>query len=257
VYAGAALVAIAVLGVAVRGWADASTGMRSAAIALTSVALLATGLFVRLPWARQPGDERRRAVSVLLTTGVGTVAVASGLALDVSQGSGGATGVAHAIGAVLGMLLVVVVARTPLAELGLLAAMAWAVWVGVPVGAWTWVGLTGLGAAWALLGVRLARGRRTAVVAGVALALVGAVGMALGAMAWPVRALVATLAVTGLVAFLRGGAGHWLALGAASATALAASVAGGQLGPAPALLVGGLATMAVSAIALRGARRDA
>jgi hypothetical protein len=243
--------------VAVRGWADATTGMRVAAIALTSVALLATGLFVRLPWSRRHGDERRRAVSVLLTTGVGTVAVASGLALDVGQGTGAAAGIAHAIATALGMLLVVVVARTPLAELGLLAALAWAVWVVVPAGVWTWVGLAALGVAWTLLGLRLARGRRTAVTAGAVLALVGAVGMAQGVMAWPVRAVLAALAVAGLVAFLRGGAGRWLALGAASATALAASVAGGRLGPAPALLVGGLATMAVSAIALRGARRDA
>jgi hypothetical protein len=256
VYAGAGLVVVAVLGVAVRGWADWTTGMRAAGVALTAVALLATGLFVRLPWARQPGDERRRAVSVLLTTGMATVAVATGLALEVRQGSAGVPATAHALGSVLGMLLVVVVARTPLAELGLLAAGAWAVWVVVPAGLWTWVGLAGLGVAWALLGARLARGRRTAAVAGTALALVGAVGMAQGALAWPVRGALAALAVGGLAAFLRGGAGHWLALGAASATALAASVAGGQLGPAPALLVGGLATMGVSAIALRSARRS-
>jgi hypothetical protein len=231
--------------------------MRAAGVALTAVALLATGLFVRLPWARQPGDERRRAVSVLLTTGMATVAVATGLALEVRQGSAGASATAHALGSVLGMLLVVVVARTPLAELGLLASAAWAVWVVVPTGLWTWVGLAGLGVAWALLGARVARGRRTAAVAGTALALVGAVGMAQGALAWPVRAALAALAVGGLAAFLRGGAGRWLALGAASATALAASVAGGQLGPAPALLVGGLATMGVSAIALRSARRSA
>jgi hypothetical protein len=256
IYVGAGLVVLAVAGAAVRGWADWAAGMRAAAVALTSVALLATGLFLRLPWSRRAGDERRRAVSALLTTGMGLVCVATGLALGVRQGVQGGSALVHGVGCLLGMLLVAVVARTPLAELGVLAAGAWAAWVLAPAGAWTWVALAGLGAAWALLGWRLARGRRTAVVAGTALALLGSVGMAQGALAWPVRGVLAALAVAGLVVFLRGGPSPWLALGAGSATALAAAAAGNQLGPAPALLVGGLATMAVSAIALRSARRS-
>ena len=56
--------------------------------------------------------------------------------------------------------------------------------------------------------------------------------------------------------FLRGWANPWLALGAGAATALAASVAGAVIGPALALVFGGLATMIVSAIALRGTRRE-
>ena len=60
----------------------------------------------------------------------------------------------------------------------------------------------------------------------------------------------------GLGLFLRGRANYWLALGAGAATALAASVAGDVVGPSLALLVGGLATMVVSWIALRSARRE-
>ncbi|MCU0300039.1 MAG: hypothetical protein MUF35_00355 [Candidatus Nanopelagicales bacterium] len=256
VYVGAGLAVLAVAGVAVRGWADWASGMRAAAVALTSVALLATGLFVRLPWSRRPGDERRRAVSALLAAGMGLVCVASGVALDVRQGTAAALGLAHGLACVLAMLLVAAVARTPLTELAVLGAGAWAAWVLVPSGPWTWVAMVGLGSAWALVGWRVARGRRTAVVAGVGLALVGSVGMATqAALAWPVRGVLGALAVGGLLAFLRGGPAPWLALGAASATALAASVANDQLGPAPALLVGGVATMVVSAIALHGARR--
>ena len=88
------------------------------------------------------------------------------------------------------------------------------------------------------------------------LALASAVGLAQGSWSWPVRGALAAVAVAGLGLFLRGRANHWLALGAGAATALAASVAGGVLGPALALLVGGLATMGVSAIALRGTRRE-
>ena len=60
--------------------------------------------------------------------------------------------------------------------------------------------------------------------------------------------------VLGLVAFVRGRGNLWLARGAGASTALAASVAGAVVEPAIALLVGGLATMAVSWVALRSAR---
>ncbi|HEX6888227.1 MAG TPA: hypothetical protein VF143_08985, partial [Candidatus Nanopelagicales bacterium] len=254
IYVGAGLVVLAAGGVALRAWADWDLALRAAAVALTSVALLATGLFVRLPWRRRPGPERRRAVSALLTAGMGLVLTASALGLDIRQGGGGPA-VLHAAAAVLAMLLVAVVARTPLSETGVLLAATWAAWLLVPGAPWTWIVLAMLGLAWAAAGARLARGRRTAVVVGTGLALAGAVGMAQGAMLWWVRAALAGVTLVGLLAFLRGRANGWLALGAAAATALAASVAGGQLGPAPALLVGGLATMAVSAIALRSARR--
>ena len=80
-------------------------------------------------------------------------------------------------------------------------------------------------------------------------------GWPAGPWAWPTRAGLAAVAVLGLGAFLRGRANYWLALGAGAATALAASVAGDVVGPALALLVGGLATMAVSWVALRSAHR--
>jgi hypothetical protein len=187
---------------------------------------------------------------VVATSGVG-------VALGSAQGamSSGAGNAARALGLVLAMVVVNLIARTPASESGLLGALAWAAWVVVPPGPGTWAFLVGLGIVWAGLGMRWSRGRRTALGLGAALALVASVGMAAGPWAWPTRAALAAVAVLGLGAFLRGRANYWLALGAGSATALAASVAGDVVGPALALLVGGVATMGVSWIALRGARR--
>jgi hypothetical protein len=255
VYAGAGLVLVALGTVAARGWEGWDTALRIATVALTSVGLVAAGLFIRLPWTRRAGDERRRAVSAMLTAGTGLGVVAAGVALDIGQAAPTGPAVAHVAAAVIGMAAVAGIARSPVSETALLVALGWATWVLVPAGPWTWAGLVGLGALWALLGVRYARGRRTAAVAGSGLALVASVGLAQGAWALPVSVVLAGLVVAGLAAFLRGWANHWLALGAGSATALAASVAGARLGPALALLLGGLATMAVSGIALRSARR--
>lgn len=258
-YAGAALVLVSVGGVVVRGWSAWEPGVRWAFAGLTTVALVAAGLFVRLPWSRSLGGERRRAVSALLTTGVAVAATGVGVALGSRQGALSADpgSTALALGVVLAMLVVNVVARTPVSESGLLGALVWAAWVVVPPGPGTWAFLVALGAAWAGLGVRWAQGRRTAMVLGGAVALVASVGMAAGPWAWPTRAGQAAVAVVGLGAFLRGRANHWLALGAGASTALAASVAGDVVGPALALLVGGLATMVVSWIALRSARHGA
>lgn len=257
-YTGAALVLVSIGGVVVRGWAAWEPAVRWAFAGLTTVALIAAGLFVRLPWSRSLTGERRRAVSALLTTGVAVATTGVAVALGADRGavSSGGASAALPVGVVLAMLLVNLVARTPVSESGLLAAVAWSAWVVVPPGPGTWAFLVGAGIAWGVLGMRVARGRRTAMALGVGLALVASVGMAGGPWAWPTRAALAATAVLGLVAFLRGRANHWLALGAAAATALAASVAGDVVGPALALLVGGLATMAVSWIALRSARRS-
>jgi hypothetical protein len=258
-YAGAALVLISVGGVVARGWSAWEPGVRWAFAGLTTVALVAAGLFVRLPWSRSLGDERRRAVSALLTTGVAVAATGVSVALGSGQGALSADpgNTALALCVVVAMVVVNAVARTPVSESGLLGALVWSAWVVVPPGPGTWAFLVALGAVWAGLGARWARGRRTAMVLGAAVALVASVGMAAGPWAWPTRAGQAAVAVLGLGAFLRGRANHWLALGAGAATALAASVAGDVVGPALALLVGGLATMVVSWIALRSARRGA
>ena len=257
-YTGAALVLVSISGVVVRGWAAWEPGLRWALGGLTTVALVAAGLFVRLPWSRAVSDERRRAVSALLTTGVAVATIGVGVAVGSGQGalSAGPGNATRAGGVVLAMLIVNLVARTPVSESGLLGALVWATWVVVPPGPGTWVFLMALGAVWAGLGMRWARGRRTAMVLGAALALVASVGMAAGPWAWPTRAGQAAVAVVGLGAFLRGRANYWLALGAGAATALAASVAGDVVGPALALLLGGVATMVVSWIALRSARRE-
>ena len=257
-YTGAALVLVSIGGVVVRGWAVWEPGVRWTFAGLTTVALIAAGLFVRLPWGRALSDERRRAVSALLTTGVAVAATGVGIALGSAQGavSAGPGSAARALWVVLAMLVVNLIARSPLSESGLLGAMAWAAWVVVPPGPGTWAFLAGLGVVWAGLGMRWARGHRTAMGLGAALALVASVGMAAGPWAWPTRAALAAAAILGLGAFLRGRANYWLALGAGAATALAASVAGDVVGPALALLLGGLATMVVSWIALRRARRE-
>jgi hypothetical protein len=255
VYVGAGLVTLALAGAVARGWPDWGSGMRAGSLSLAGLGLLSAGLFVRLPWSRTLGDGRRRAVSTLLTGGIGLVLAAAGVVAGVGQSASTATLIGHAAAAALGMLVVCGIARTPLSEVGLLGALAWAAWLLAPPGPITWAALVGLGAGWVLLAARAARGRRTAAVSGSLLALVASVGLAQGAWALPVRTALAVVALLGLGMFLRGGANPWLALGAGAATALAASVAGGVLGPALALLVGGVATMTVSGIALRGAGR--
>lgn len=256
-YTGAALVLVSIGGVVARGWGAWDPAARWTFAGLMTVALIAAGLFVRLPWSREVSDERRRAVSGLLSTGVAVAATGVAVALGSTAGaaSAGPGSAALAAGVVVALLVVNVIARTPVSESALLCALTWSAWVVVPPGPGTWAFLTGLGALWAGLGMRWARGRRTAMTLGAGLALVASVGMAAGPWAWPTRAGQAALAVLGLGAFLRGRANYWLALGAGAATALAASVAGDVVGPALALLVGGVATMIVSWIALRSARR--
>ena len=255
-YMGAGLVLAALGGLVIRGWSTWEPAIRGAFLGLASVALVALGLFIRLPWRRVLSDERRRAVSSMLTTGV------AGAAMGVAATLGGAPGVAPdgsrnagvAGAVVLALAVVNMVARTPLSETVLVASIAWAVWVGVAPGPGAWAFLVALGVLWAGVGMRWARGRRTAGVFGAGLALMASVGMAEGPWAWPTRAALAAVAVLGLLAFVRGRANLWLALGAGASTALAASVAGAVVEPAIALLVGGLATMVVSWVALRSAR---
>ncbi len=254
-YLGAALALVALGGSVVRGWSDVGSVTRGVFVALAAAALLALGLVVRLPWTRVPTDRGRRASSSLLTAGAAVALGGLGGVLAVAERSAD-TGPQLAVACVaagLALLVVNVVARTPLSETGLLATLVWSGWVLTPSGPGTWAVLTGLGVAWAALGFRFARGRRTAGTLGAALALAAGVGLAAGPWAWPARAGLAAAAVFGLGSFLRGGANHWLALGAGASTALAASAAGRVVGPAVALLAGGVATMAVSWIALRTA----
>jgi glucose dehydrogenase len=114
-YAGAALVLVSIGGVVARGWAAWEPGLRWSFAGLTTLALIAAGLFVRLPWSRSLTDERRRAVSALLTAGV-AVAMA-GVAAVLGSGQEAPTSdpgtAARALGVVLAMLVVNLVARTP------------------------------------------------------------------------------------------------------------------------------------------------
>ena len=252
-YVGAALMVLAMVAVAARGWPDWSRAMRVGGLSLGAVALVAAGLYVRLPWSRSVGDERRRAVSTMLTAGVGLGLAAIGVLGRVAESPADAGAVLHAVVCVLALLGVCAIARTPLAEVALLACLAWAVWLVAPSGTATWATLVGLGIGWVALAVRGARGRRTAAISGTALALVASVVLAQGEWAWPVRAALAVLVIVALVLFARGGPNVWLGLGAGAAAALAAGAAGGVLGPALALFIGGLATMVVSGIALRAA----
>ena len=122
-YTGAALVLVSIGGVVARGWAAWEPGVRWAFAGLTTVALIAAGLFVRLPWSRTVSDERRRAVSALLTTGRRgghdrASAWRSGPhRAPCPSGPGNA---ARALGVVVAMLVVNLIARTPVSESGLL-----------------------------------------------------------------------------------------------------------------------------------------
>ena len=207
-----------------------------------------------MPWRRRTSSQRRRAVSVLLTAGLALAAVGSAVGLHVRQGSVGGSAVIQVGAVALLMTSAVLVARTPFSETSVLVALAWAIWVLVPAGEGTWLGLVLLGLAWAAAGARWARGRRTAAVAGVGLALAASVGLAQGSWGWGVRCALLLAAVVGLVRFLRGASNAWLALGIGAATACAAAVAGEALSPALALMVAGATTMAVSGLAMRGAR---
>ena len=184
-YAGAALVLVSIGGVVVRGWAAWEPAVRWTFAGLTTVALIAAGLFVRLPWSRAVSDERRRAVSALLTTGrrrwprPGWASRSGPRRVRLSAGPGQCR--PGAWGVVLAMLVVNLIARTPVSESGA-ARSPWRGrrgWSCRP-GPGTWAVLVGLGVAWAGLGMRWARGRRTAMVLGAALALVASVGMAGG-----------------------------------------------------------------------------
>ncbi len=254
-YLGAALALVALGGTVVRGWAGWGPLAHGSFVVLAATALLALGVIVRLPWARQPTDQGRRATSTLMTLGAAVALVGAAGALGVAgrAGQAGSRAALAGVTACVVLLLVNLVSRTPLSESGLLLALVWSGWALAPTGASTWAVLTGLGVMWAGFGHRVARGRRTAGALGSALALVACVGLGAGPWSWAARAGLATGAACGLGMFLRGGANHWLALGAGASTALAASAAGVVAGPAVALLAGGLATMTVSWIALRRA----
>lgn len=254
IYVGAGLVVVAIGVVAAQGWGGWSSPLRLAATALTAVALAALGLFILLTGPRPLDGVRRRAASLALPAGVALALACPVVALGLGAGSPVEVRVVHAAVSVATMIGIARAARSPVSETALLAACAWSVWLLAPGGPWRWGALIALGVAWALLAGRVAAGRRTAIVAGTSLALLAGVGLSTGPWAWPARAALAGAAGAGLVAFLRGRANGWLALSAAAATALAASVAGSTLGPALAMLVSGLSTTVVSWVALRAAR---
>lgn len=254
-YVGALLVLVALASAVLRGWGGWDATLRWSTAGLSAVALVAAGLFARLGRGNEPSGQRRRAVSALLTGGTGIALVELAVLVGPQQGVATPGSALLAGVAVLATLGCAAAARTPLSESGLLLALGWAAWLVVPAGPALWAGLAGLGVAWVLLGARWARGRRTSGVAGSLVALAAAVPLASGAWAWPTRAALATVMVVGLVRFLRGGAPRWLALAAGCALAVAVAVAGELLGPALALLVGGVATMGVSWLALRSTPR--
>lgn len=253
-YVGAGLVVVAVGRAVADGWQAWEPVLRWIFFGLVSVALFAVGLFVRLPWRSVPSGQRRRAVSTLLTAA--TTGATAGVVLAwpaARDTTAGWPSVVVGLGVLSALLMVNLIARSPLSESALLCCLGWVAWITVPPGPWRWAALLGLGALWAAFGMRWARGRWAAGALGAGLALASAVPLAEGGAQWPVRTGLGALAGFGLVAFMRGRANYWLALGAGASTALAASVARDFVGPGPGLLIGGLATMAVSWIALRTA----
>ena len=99
-YTGAALVLVSIGGVVARGWGAWDPAARWTFAGLMTVALIAAGLFVRLPWSREVSDERRRAVSGLLSTGVAVAATGVAVAVGSAAGatSAGPGSAARAVG---------------------------------------------------------------------------------------------------------------------------------------------------------------
>lgn len=266
-YCGALLVLLALGSAVVRGWSEWESGSRWATAVLAALALLAPGLWARVSAPRPVSAQRRRAVSAMVTCGTVVGVAALGVATDPTPGTGEAGTVVLAVGGVVAGVASVAAARSPLSETWLLVGLAWACWLLLPRGPVAWGVLTALGAGWALAacgpwvlrgrtllpaGGHL-RGRRTALVVGPGLALLGGVALATGPWAWPARLALLVVAGAAFTMFRRGGANHWLALAAGSGTALVAAVAGDVLGPALALLMGGVATMGLSWLGLRSA----
>ena len=253
-YVGAGIVVVALLGLVLRQWSGWTDQLRLGTTGLASVALLCGGLFLRLPWGRPMSRERTRAVSAALSCGVVTAAVGLVAMLGIRQSSDPVGAIGHALLTVLGLALVCVAGATAFSETLLLAALCWLAWVALPSGTALHLGLACLGSAWVVAGRRWARGPRTAVVAGTLVALVSGTLLAAQPDAWIARGVLAVVVAWALWTFLSGSASAWLGLAAGAACALGAGIVADLLSPAPALLAGGLATMAVSAVALRATR---
>ncbi len=262
IYLGGGLVAIAFAVVISRTWPEWGQSARWLGPSLLAVALLATGLLLRLPLLSSIegplAAPRRRGISALLTAGATLAVVLMGIVLSVDEVSPIGVRALHGGVALVAALAVTTLARSPMAESVVLLALSWSCWLLFPAGPWAWVALATLGLCWSLLAwgrlgrLQVIRGERTAAVLGGLVALAACVGLAAGPWAWPTRGILVCVAGWGLMSFVRGGATAWLFLGAGAAAASGAAVAGDLLGPALALCAGGAATMLVSWLALRG-----
>ncbi|MGV1005079.1 MAG: hypothetical protein ACOYEV_10035 [Candidatus Nanopelagicales bacterium] len=243
IYIGAVLIGAAAAVMAWQGWQAWSYRQQLLAGAGAVLGLAALGFWLRLPLDRELSGPRRRAVSV-------TVCAGSLLALVALPDPAGAL-LAGALA-----VLANVLARSALAESQLLFSGAGIlVLAGLP-GLVVGLGLAAGGVLWAYGGLRWLRGKRTAVVAGSSAALLGLLTLAAGPAQLAGRLAIASLGVAALIAFARGAANYWLALGATALTALAATVAGDYLGPVVAIAAGGAATMVASAVALLSVREE-
>ncbi len=202
IYGGAAVMLVAVVGIAARLWAQWDGVERLVTTGLAAASLILGALWLRAPWGRSASPACTRGVSVMLATGVLAGGVGTALLFGLGQSSDPVAGLGHALASVAVMVAVNAVARTPYSETALLGALTWLGWVGLPDGPILWLGLLGLGVAWVGLGVRFARGPRTAAVAGAGLALASAAVMAAQPGAWVARGVLAVLACLGLWGFL-------------------------------------------------------
>lgn len=252
VYSGAGLMAVtAVLG-AITGWTEWSDRTRVAVVAASGLGLIAAAAWLREAGGPALAQVRRRATSGLLSAAIVVLLgpIYGGVLASSSKSAWALPLIAS------GGLLVTWgadrLAHTPVSQTAILAWAALIV-LGVPPDwrVWCLPALVGLGVAWAVLGWRYFPARRSAVVAGVLLALGACVVAANGVWSWPARALLLAAGVGSLWRFLRGGRNAWLALGVAGWAALAATAAGVVVGPLLALAIGGAVTVAVSLVALR------
>ncbi len=241
-YVGGVLVVAAGVLMTWRGWPQWSARQHLALVSAAVLGLLALGGWLRLPAVRSVSAQRRRAISTLMSG----AAVVAAVALPSPVGGGLAVLLAVGVNAV---------ARSALSEtavlLGALAVLSGGDATNQRLG----LLVIALGAGWFALGVKVLRGRQTAVVCAAMVILLGLIVLAASPWQWPARIVIAVVTGGALVRFARGGGNPWLALGAAAATALGFSLAGAFLGPVVAVAAGGAATMVASWFALRGARR--
>lgn len=279
-YLGAVLVAAGVLALVAQSWDSMQLATRLAVVVGTGAVAYAAGLVLGLAVGggraavRAPiSATRRRATSVLLTSGALLVAAGVPIQQDASERS-------FVLGAVVALVLVVpaqVLAPSAVSELALFGASVLALGQGLallvpeqtpweyvdypPTRGWDYLvpgALLMLGLLWAWLVSRALTLPVLAQVLGLLLTLEAAIALATSHGTRPVGlATLGVLAVVGVVVFVRERGWPWLVLTVLSATVAVFVLVSEAADPALALLVSGVVLLALSGGATALGRRRA